>query len=144
MSTTKNVTLPDIGDSDQVEVIEVLIAVGDHVEENDSIITLENDKATMEIPAPFSGTVKSVEVTVGEKISKDSLIITLDGTEDSPSEESYSTNAVTEAAEESAATSNIIEVVVPDIGDIDQVEVIEILSAVGLSLIHISEPTRPY
>ena len=131
MSTTKNVTLPDIGDSDQVEVIEVLIAVGDHVEENDSIITLENDKATMEIPAPFSGTVKSVEVTVGEKISKDSLIITLDGTEDSPSEESYSTNAGTEAAEESAATSNIIEVVVPDIGDIDQVEVIEILSAVG-------------
>ena len=108
MSTTKNVTLPDIGDSDQVEVIEVLIAVGDHVEENDSIITLENDKATMEIPAPFSGTVKSVEVTVGEKISKDSLIITLDSTEDSPSEESYSTNAGTEAAEESRAVGSRI------------------------------------
>mgnify|MGYP006150852059 FL=1 len=131
MSTTQNVTLPDIGDFDQVEVIEILVSIGDHVEENDSIITLENDKATMEIPAPFSGTVKSIEVAVGEKISKDSLIITFDGPEDSQSEADHSSVAVSETPEELMVISNIIEVVVPDIGDIDQVEVIEILSVVG-------------
>jgi pyruvate dehydrogenase E2 component (dihydrolipoamide acetyltransferase) len=123
--------LPDIGDFDQVEVIEILVSIGDHVKENDSIITLENDKAMMEIPVPFSGTVKSVEVTVGEKISKDSLIITLNSTEDSPNEEGHSTDANPKTPDESVATSNIIEVVVPNIGNIDQVEVIEILSAVG-------------
>ena len=74
MSTTKNVTLPDIGDFDQVEVIEILVSSGDQVKENDSIITLENDKATMEIPAPFDGTVKSVDVKVGDKISKNDVI----------------------------------------------------------------------
>jgi pyruvate dehydrogenase E2 component (dihydrolipoamide acetyltransferase) len=131
MPTTINVTLPDIGDFDQVEVIEILVSIGDHVKENDSIITLENDKAMMEIPVPFSGTVKSVEVTVGEKISKDSLIITLNSTEDSPNEEGHSTDANPKTPDESVATSNIIEVVVPNIGNIDQVEVIEILSAVG-------------
>ncbi|MGE4570627.1 MAG: dihydrolipoyllysine-residue acetyltransferase [Gammaproteobacteria bacterium] len=131
MLTTKNVTLPNVGDFDQVEVIEILVSIGDTVEENDSIITLENDKATMEIPAPFSGTVKSIEVTVGEKISKDSLIITLEGSEDSPSEENQASDGSTETLGKPATTSNIIEVVVPDIGDIDQVEVIEILSAVG-------------
>ena len=81
MSTTKNVTLPDIGDLDQVEVIEVLVSIGDHVEENDSIITLENDKATMEIPAPFSGKVKSIEVKVGEKINRGDLIATFESSE---------------------------------------------------------------
>ena len=55
MSTTKNVNLPDIGDFDSVDVIEILVKIGDFVKENDSIITLETDKATMEIPAPFSG-----------------------------------------------------------------------------------------
>jgi pyruvate dehydrogenase E2 component (dihydrolipoamide acetyltransferase) len=131
MPTTKNVTLPDIGDFDQVEVIEVLASIGDHVEENDSIITLENDKATMEIPAPFSGKVKSIEVKVGDKITKGSLIITLESDEDSPSEENQSSDASTETPNKPASTSSIIEVVVPDIGDIDQVEVIEILSTVG-------------
>ena len=131
MSTTKNVTLPDIGDFDQVEVIEVLVSIGDHVKEDDSIITLENDKATMEIPAPLSGKIKSIEVKVGDKITRGSLIITLESDGDSPSEENQSSDAITETPNKSAGTSNIIEVVVPDIGDIDQVEVIEILSTVG-------------
>jgi len=81
MSTIKNVNLPDIGDFDQVEVIEVLVSIGDSIEENDSIITLENDKATMEIPAPFSGKVMSVEVKVGEKISKGDLMATFESVE---------------------------------------------------------------
>ncbi|MCP4911189.1 MAG: branched-chain alpha-keto acid dehydrogenase subunit E2, partial [Bacteroidetes bacterium] len=68
MPTQKKVELPDIGDFDAVDVIEVLVKIGDTVNENDSIITLETDKATMEIPAPFSGKVTSLEVKVGDKV----------------------------------------------------------------------------
>jgi len=76
MSTTKNVNLPDIGDFDSVDVIEILVKVGDLVKENDSIITLETDKATMEIPAPFPGQVTNIAIKVGDKISHGDLILT--------------------------------------------------------------------
>lgn len=78
MSTTKNVNLPDIGDFDSVDVIEILVKVGDLVKENDSIITLETDKATMEIPAPFSGQVTNIAIKVGDKISHGDLILTVE------------------------------------------------------------------
>jgi pyruvate/2-oxoglutarate dehydrogenase complex dihydrolipoamide acyltransferase (E2) component len=57
MSEIKNIQLPDIGDFDEVEVIEILVSVGDTIEADDSIITLESDKASMEIPAPWAGVV---------------------------------------------------------------------------------------
>jgi len=78
MSTTKNVNLPDIGDFDSVDVIEILVKVGDLVKENDSIITLETDKATMEIPAPFSGKVTNLAIKVGDKVSHGDLILTVE------------------------------------------------------------------
>ena len=78
MSTTKNVNLPDIGDFDSVDVIEILVKIGDFVKENDSIITLETDKATMEIPAPFSGKITNLEIKVGDKLSHGDLILTLE------------------------------------------------------------------
>ena len=78
MPTQKNVELPDIGDFDSVDVIEVLVKVGDIVNENDSIITLETDKATMEIPAPFAGKVTTLSIKVGDKIAKGELILTLE------------------------------------------------------------------
>ncbi len=78
MSDTIEVTLPDIGDFQQVDIIEVLVAPGDRVEAEDSIITLESDKATMEIPAPQAGTVREVLVKVGGKISKGGKILTLE------------------------------------------------------------------
>ena len=78
MSTTKNVNLPDIGDFDSVDVIEILVKIGDFVKENDSIITLETDKATMEIPAPFSGKVTNLAIKVGDKVSHGDLILTLE------------------------------------------------------------------
>ena len=78
MPTQKNVELPDIGDFDSVDVIEVLVKVGDIINENDSIITLETDKATMEIPAPFSGKVTTLSIKVGDKIAKGELILTLE------------------------------------------------------------------
>jgi len=78
MSTTKNVNLPDIGDFDSADVIEILVKIGDLVKENDSIITLETDKATMEIPAPFSGKVTNLSMKVGDKVSHGDLILTVE------------------------------------------------------------------
>ena len=78
MSDTVEVTLPDIGDFESVEIIEVLVAPGDRVEAEDSLITLESDKATMSIPSPYSGTVKTVQVKVGDSISKGGQILTLE------------------------------------------------------------------
>lgn len=70
MSETKTVLLPDVGDFKDIEIIEVLISEGDEISQDDSVITLESDKATMEIPSPFSGKVTSVKVQVGERISE--------------------------------------------------------------------------
>jgi pyruvate dehydrogenase E2 component (dihydrolipoamide acetyltransferase) len=70
LASEKQVLLPDIGDFEEVEVIEVLVAEGDRVEPEDSLVTLESDKATMEIPSPHAGTVKSLAVAVGDRVSK--------------------------------------------------------------------------
>ncbi len=74
MSTLKEIHVPDIGNHDRVPVIEVLIKPGDHIDKDDALVTLESDKATMEIPAPFSGTVKEVALKVGDEVSTGALI----------------------------------------------------------------------
>jgi pyruvate dehydrogenase E2 component (dihydrolipoamide acetyltransferase) len=74
-----DVRVPDIGDFKDVEVIEVLVKAGDTVEKEQSLITLESDKATMEIPAPERGVVRSIDVKLGDKVSQGSLILRLDG-----------------------------------------------------------------
>jgi len=78
MAVEKIIELPDIGDFPSVEVIEVLVSVGDTVAEEDSLITLESDKATMEIPAPQAGVIKKVEVAVGDKISQGDAVVLLE------------------------------------------------------------------
>jgi len=76
--STIEVKVPDIGDFDSVEIIEVLVAVGDQVAEEDSLITVESDKASMEIPAPAAGTVTSIKVAVGDSIAQGNLILMLE------------------------------------------------------------------
>jgi pyruvate dehydrogenase E2 component (dihydrolipoamide acetyltransferase) len=78
MSEMVEVKVPDIGDFDNVEIIEVLVAVGDTVAAEDSLITVETDKATMEIPSSQSGTVKEVKVKVGDTVSKGDLVVVLE------------------------------------------------------------------
>jgi dihydrolipoamide dehydrogenase len=78
MASTE-VKVPDIGDFKEVEVIEVLVKPGDSVAKEQSLVTLESDKATMEIPSPGAGTVKSISLKVGDKVSKGSLILMLEG-----------------------------------------------------------------
>ena len=73
------VVVPDIGDFKEVEVIEVLVKPGDSVTKEQSLITLESDKATMEIPSPQAGVVKELKVKMGDKVSKGTPILVLDG-----------------------------------------------------------------
>jgi pyruvate dehydrogenase E2 component (dihydrolipoamide acetyltransferase) len=74
----RQVPIPDIGEFEDVDVIEVLVAPGDRVAAEQSLVTLESDKATMEIPAPFAGVVKEIHVSVGDKVSQGSRILTLE------------------------------------------------------------------
>jgi pyruvate dehydrogenase E2 component (dihydrolipoamide acetyltransferase) len=132
------VVVPDIGDFKEVEVIEVLVKPGDAVTKEQSLITLESDKATMEIPSPSAGVVKELKVKVGDKISKGSPILVLDDKSNGeappePKAESKSPPAKVEAPKESpkASGGGAITVPVPDIGDFKEVEVIEVLVKAG-------------
>ncbi len=81
MGEVKDVVVPDIGDFDEVDVIEVLVASGDTVAVEDSLITLESDKATMDVPTPFAGTIRDVKVKAGDKVGEGALILTLEAAE---------------------------------------------------------------
>ncbi len=113
MSQVTEVRVPDIGDFDAVEIIEILVAPGDSVEAEASLITLESDKATMEVPAPFTGTIESISVNVGDKVSKGDLIgmaVPADGaaktdTAEAPTEEAPKPEAAA-AAETQAPVAN--------------------------------------
>ncbi len=79
MATVEDILVPDIGDFAEVEVIEILVKPGDRIEAEQSLLTLESDKATMEIPAPRAGVVKEIKVKLGDKIAAGDLILTLEG-----------------------------------------------------------------
>jgi len=87
MSETQDIPVPDIGDFDSVEVIEVLISPGDTIAAEDSLITLESDKASMEIPAPMGGTVNEVKVNVGDNVAQGDLICTVEPADESAGSE---------------------------------------------------------
>ncbi|NHH89738.1 pyruvate dehydrogenase complex dihydrolipoyllysine-residue acetyltransferase [Pseudoalteromonas sp. MB47] len=126
-SATQEVTVPDIGD-DEVEVTEIMVAVGDTVEEEQSLLSVEGDKASMEVPAPIAGTVKEIKIATGDKVKTGSLIFVFE-TPSSGSEAPAAESAPAEAAP-AAAASSTKEVNVPDIGG-DEVEVTEVMVAVG-------------
>ncbi|MDC0977020.1 pyruvate dehydrogenase (acetyl-transferring), homodimeric type [Pelagibacteraceae bacterium] len=74
----QNITVPDIGDFDSVEIIEVLVKVGDQVSKDDPVVTLESDKSSVEVPSPFSGKIVELNIKVGDKVSKGSLLAKLE------------------------------------------------------------------
>ena len=157
--TIENILVPDLGDASDVEVIELLVAVGDTVAEEDSLLVLESDKAAMEIPAPKAGVIKTVEVNLGDKVSSGSLIVTLEvegaaedsaapaSSGESKSEEAEASGEAAKPAEQDPASSDggeqlaaepaqasLVDVLVPDLGAEDEVEIIEIAIAVGDTL----------
>ncbi|MGI3103674.1 pyruvate dehydrogenase complex dihydrolipoyllysine-residue acetyltransferase [Vibrio alginolyticus] len=122
----KEVHVPDIG-GDEVEVTEIMVAVGDSIEEEQSLLTVEGDKASMEVPAPFAGTLKEIKVAAGDKVSTGSLIMVF---ETAGSGAPTAPAAAEAPAAAAPAASAAKEVNVPDIGG-DEVEVTEIMVAVG-------------
>ncbi|RTR31349.1 pyruvate dehydrogenase complex dihydrolipoyllysine-residue acetyltransferase [Shewanella atlantica] len=124
------VTVPDIGDAADVDIIEVLVAVGDSIDVDTGLITLETDKATMEVPAPSAGVVKELKVAVGDKVSEGSLVLMLEVGDQAPAQTATPVEAPV-AAPSVASVSEVKEVAVPDIGDASDVDVIEVLVAVG-------------
>ncbi len=127
-AAAKDVNVPDIG-SDEVEVTEILVKVGDKVEAEQSLITVEGDKASMEVPAPFAGIVKEIKVNVGDKVSTGSLIMVFE-VAGAASAAAPAPAAKQEAAPAPAAATGVKEVNVPDIGG-DEVEVTEVMVKVG-------------
>jgi pyruvate dehydrogenase E2 component (dihydrolipoamide acetyltransferase) len=125
-SELKEVHVPDIG-GDEVEVTEIMVKVGDAVEEEQSLLTVEGDKASMEVPAPFAGTVKEIKIAEGDSVTTGSLVMvfeTVGSGAAAPAEEA----PVAPAAAPAASAEK--EVNVPDIGG-DEVEVTEIMVKVG-------------
>ena len=119
MSDVRDVKVPDIGDFDKVDVIEVLVAVGDVVSEDDSLVTLESDKASMEIPSPVAGKVVSLEVAVGGEVGEGDLVAKVEvgaaasssesSSDESPKDESTSSSdAEAEADQESESESAVV------------------------------------
>lgn len=156
----EKITVPDIGGAEDVEVIEISVAPGDTVNVDDPLVTLEGDKASMDVPSPQSGVVESIIVKVGDKISEGGAILTLQvggeadtdaGSEASSASEASEKSAADEEKDETkdeakdeakdtddsestdtkAATSNIQEVHVPDIGDAAEVDVIDVMVKAG-------------
>jgi pyruvate dehydrogenase E2 component (dihydrolipoamide acetyltransferase) len=142
-----DIQVPDIGDFDEVGVIELLVKPGDTVKAEQSLITVESDKASMEIPSSHAGTIKEIKVAIGDKVKQGSVIVVLDAAEAGASESNQapapaaqapaaihseaSGPAPAPAAVPAPAAAGPVEVRVPDIGDFKDVAVIEMLVKVG-------------
>ncbi|WP_342066598.1 dihydrolipoyllysine-residue acetyltransferase [Achromobacter kerstersii] len=149
MSNIVQIKVPDIGDFKEVEVIEVLVAVGDTIKAEQSLITVESDKASMEIPASQGGVVKSITVKVGDKVAEGAVVLEVEAeasdaapaakeeapkaaAKEAPKQAAAAAPAAkAEAAAPAAAASGPVDIEVPDIGDFKEVEVIEVMVAVG-------------
>ena len=147
MAQMIDVLLPDIGDFHDVEIIEVLVKPGDRVEAEDPLLTLESDKASMEIPSPQAGVIAEVSVAVGSKVNQGDLILKLQAADSAapvapqPEEPVTAPGPATEPAPAAIGQAapaptmaEVRDVVLPDIGDFKDVQVIEMLVSVGDSV----------
>ena len=134
------VKVPDIGDFDQVEVIELLVKPGDTVKAEQSLVTVESDKASMEIPSSHAGVVKELKVKLGDKVAEGSLLLTLEAEAAAAAPAAAPASAPapaapapppSAAAAPPAGAATVVDLVVPDIGDFDEVAVIEVMVKPG-------------
>ncbi|WP_290369132.1 biotin/lipoyl-containing protein, partial [Cupriavidus oxalaticus] len=143
MSQAIEIKVPDIGDYDAVPVIEVHVKPGDSINAEDALVTLESDKATMDVPSPQAGVVKDVRIKVGDNVSEGSVLVMLEAANEASAAPPAAAAApapapaaaapapapapaAAPAAAAAASGGGTIEVKVPDIGDYDAVPVIEI------------------
>jgi pyruvate dehydrogenase E2 component (dihydrolipoamide acetyltransferase) len=136
------VKVPDIGDFDEVAVIELLVKPGDTVSAEQSLVTVESDKASMEIPSSHAGVVKSLKVAVGDKVSEGSVLLELEAAGDAapaaaptpapaPAAAAPPPAAAAPAAPPASAAGGEVQILVPDIGDFAEVAVIEVMVKPG-------------
>ena len=136
MSDIQKILVPDVG-GEEVEIIEICVAIGDALEADEGIVTVETDKASMDIPAPFAGTLASLSVSVGDKIKEGDVIGEISAAGSAAAEEAAAPVAATAPSPASTpapaapSATSIIEIAVPDIGEDGEVDVIEVLVAVG-------------
>ncbi|MBB4373773.1 pyruvate dehydrogenase E2 component (dihydrolipoamide acetyltransferase) [Bradyrhizobium sp. cir1] len=128
MSGVIDIRVPDIGDFKDVPVIEVFVKPGDKVKAEDPLVALESDKATMEVPSPRDGLVKSVLVKVGDKVSEGAVIVQFEG---AGAEQAEARPVVSAPPSPVSAPAGVADVRVPDIGDFKDVPVIEIFVKPG-------------
>jgi pyruvate dehydrogenase E2 component (dihydrolipoamide acetyltransferase) len=129
MSKLKEILVPDVGEATDVEVIEILVAVGDRVGTDESLVVLESEKASMEIPSPTDGEVERIQVQEGDKVEEGDLILEL-SVQASPNNQAQSSGGVAGGSKESAG-HQLETVRVPDVGEAKDVTVIEILVGAG-------------
>jgi pyruvate dehydrogenase E2 component (dihydrolipoamide acetyltransferase) len=130
--STIEVKVPDIGDFKDIPVIDILVKPGDTVKAEDALVTLESDKATMDVPSPFAGTVEAVKVKLGDKVSEGSLVVILSsGAPAVVAAAQHHKTAVAAPPTPTSAPAGVAEVRVPDIGDFKDVPVIEVLVKPG-------------
>jgi pyruvate dehydrogenase E2 component (dihydrolipoamide acetyltransferase) len=136
MTNLIEIKVPDIGDYKDIPVIEIHVKAGDTIKAEQSIVTLESDKATMDVPSSGAGVVKELRVKLGDNVSEGSVVLVLEevasstGVESTP-KASNQTSTPVAPVPELATSSQIIEVSVPDIGDYKEIPVIEIHVQVG-------------
>jgi pyruvate dehydrogenase E2 component (dihydrolipoyllysine-residue acetyltransferase) len=131
MSGLIDIRVPDIGDFKDVPVIEIFVKPGEKVKVEDPLVALESDKATMEVPSPREGVVKSVVVKVGDKVSEGAVIVQFEG---AGAEQAETRPVVSAPPSPVSAPAGVAEVRVPDIGDFKDVPVIEIFVKPGDSV----------
>ncbi|MEO7106493.1 MAG: biotin/lipoyl-containing protein, partial [Rhodoferax sp.] len=132
------IQVPDIGDFAEVTVIELMVKVGDTVKAEQSLITVESDKASMEIPSSHGGVITEIKVKLGDKVKQGSIVVLLEGSEQNQAvalaaaaPAATVSVAPAAAAPAAASSSGPVEVRIPDIGDFKDVSVIELLVKVG-------------
>lgn len=131
MSQIVEIKVPDIGNYTGVDVIDVAVKVGDKIAVDDTLITLETDKATMDVPADHAGVVKEVLVKVGDKVSEGSVIVKVEAADAATTTQTDEAPAKAAATVPAATTAKPVAVNVPDIGNFSNVDVIEVDIKVG-------------
>lgn len=131
MSQIVEIKVPDIGNYTGVDVIDVAVKVGDKIAVDDTLITLETDKATMDVPADHAGVVKEVLVKVGDKVSEGSVIVKVEAADAAATTQTAEAPAKAAATVPAAAAAKPVAVNVPDIGNFSNVDVIEVDIKVG-------------
>ncbi|PIT37467.1 dihydrolipoyllysine-residue acetyltransferase [Snodgrassella alvi] len=131
MSQIVEIKVPDIGNYTGVDVIDVAVKVGDKIAVDDTLITLETDKATMDVPADHAGVVKEVLVKVGDKVSEGSVIVKVEAADAATTTQTAEAPAKAAATVPAATTAKPVAVNVPDIGNFSNVDVIEVDIKVG-------------